>query len=140
MEKTLIESETDRMNAGVKYFRNIMQWLGTAGFIFNVASQYTKAEGAADQYTGGMWDFFETSNGGFFMAPQNDVNFMWDNPDNYSHGEVSPEALGIISCLFAFSNMSFKHQDNDSFGNQYHKLREYAYSHPEAAMIFQAID
>ena len=133
MDKTLIESDEDRMNAGVKYFKNIMQWLHAESFIFNTAIQHT-------EYTGGFWTFYETSNGAFFMVPQQAEKFTWSNPDNYSEGEVSAEALGIIACLFAFSNMSFAYRDNDTFGNQYHKLREWSYRHPEAAMISRAID
>jgi hypothetical protein len=134
MEKTLIESSEDRMNAGVKYFSNIMQWLDAEGFIFNVADKYV------EDYSGGFWDFFETKNGAFFMAPSGDETYKWSNPDNYSECEMSGEAIGIVACLYAFSHMSFKHRNNDSFGDQYHKLREAMYRHPESAKIIRAID
>ena len=133
MEKTLIESDEERMDAGPKFFKNVMQWLDAEAFIFGVAQEYT-------EYSGGFWDFYETSNGAFFMSPKQTDKFTWNNPMNYSEGEVSAEALGIIACLFAYSHMSFKHIKNESFGNQYHKLREWAYKHPEASMIFSAID
>ena len=133
MEKTLIKSDEDRMNAGVKYFKNMMHWLNAENFAFNVAHEYT-------DYNGGFWDFFELGNGGFFLAPSREENFKWNNPMNYSEGELSPEALGVVTCLFAYSHMSFKFTDNPTFSEQYHKLREYAYNHPEASMIFRAVD
>jgi hypothetical protein len=133
MEKTLIENDEDRMNAGVKYFGNIMQWLDAEATIFGIAMEHT-------EYSGGFWDFYETSNGAFFMTPSSDTPFQWSNPMNFSEGEVSAEALGIIACLYAYSHMSFKHTKNESFGKQYHKLREFSYNHPEAVMISRAID
>ena len=134
MEKTLIADGEDRNNAGVKFFTNVMQWIEAQNFAFDVAWKYVEG------YSGGLWDYYETKNGAFFMSPQADEKLKWSNPDNYSEGEISAEALGIIACLYAFSHMSFRHQDNEAFGNQYHKLRESIYKHPEASMIFRAID
>lgn len=92
-------------------------------------------------YCGGYWLFYRLSDGGFYMAPDNDQIFEVCC-DNYWKGELSGEALGITACLYAYSHLSFS-QDLD-FGRtcaqHYHKLREYMFSHPEAKSICGAID
>ncbi len=101
---------------------------------------YSVADKFSD-YDGGMWDFFELVDDGkvvgMYMAPSTEKMFMWNNPMNYSEGTISSDALGIISCLYAFSHLSFRHE---AMGDFYHSLRELAYDHPESEMIFMAID
>jgi hypothetical protein len=55
---------------------------------------------------------------------------------------MSADALGISSCLYAFSYISFT--DNQALAElcarHFHLLREYALDHPEAVSIMAAID
>lgn len=54
---------------------------------------------------------------------------------------LSPDALGITACLYAFSHLSFGDgQLAQTCAEQYHLLREYVFEHPEAKAIMQAID
>lgn len=92
----------------------------------------------SDTYYGGYWDYFETSNGGFFMAIQDEgAKIPIASPNGY-RGEVSAEVSGVIVCLFTYSHLSF--QGLPRVSDQFHYLREYALDHPEAAAIFAAID
>lgn len=99
------------------------------------------AETLSRDYSGGYWDFFTLSNGGFFMAPSADKTFHVA-ADNFFRGELSSEAFGIVCCLYAFSNTSFDPASNTSrrAADQFHLLRAFALDHPEACAIFSAID
>jgi hypothetical protein len=93
----------------------------------------------SDDYNGGYWEYYELSNGGFFMAPTRPEKLKILVVTNYYEGTVSAEAAGIIACLFAYSEMSHVHR-SDNLAGHYHLLREYAFEHPEAEEIFAAIN
>jgi hypothetical protein len=42
-------------------------------------------------------------------------------------------------CLFTFSQLSFEYP-TDIFAKHFHWLRDFTWDHPEAGVIFQAID
>ena len=94
----------------------------------------------AQEYSGGYWEFFQTSNGGFYMAPSSDDVFHV-TCDNMFEGTLSADALGIVVCLYAYSHLSFS---DGRFGRvcscHYHRLREYMFEHPEVKSILQATD
>lgn len=101
---------------------------------------FRTAERLASEYTGGYWEFHDLSNGGFFMAPRFDTEFTLICENGFE-GKLSPDAFGITVCLYVFSELSF---GGDRLAkvcaDQYHLLREYAAEHPEAGMIYRAID
>lgn len=101
--------------------------------IFNMAGML------APDYTGGYWQFYALSNGGFFMAPEGEC-YEVVCPNGYA-GQLSGEALGITACLYAFSHLSF---GGDAFAEvcaeHYHLLREFMLEHAEAGAILAAID
>jgi hypothetical protein len=94
----------------------------------------------AEDYTGGYWEFFTISNGGFYMAPSDDRVYHV-TCDNMFEGDLSADALGITACLYAYSHLSF---DNGGFAQEcarhYHLLREYLMEHPEVRAILGATD
>jgi len=100
---------------------------------------YAFCERMVPAYNGGLWDFFELPNGGRFMAPsiEGPVRVMVEG--NGFEGEMSAEAVGITVCLFALSHLSF-HFAEPLLAEGYHLLRDYAADHPEASLIFAAID
>ena len=59
-------------------------------------------------YQGGLWQFYELSNGGFFMTLDRDEPMRLCWPDNYFEGQTSPEAAGIGITLMALSILTFK--------------------------------
>ena len=91
-------------------------------------------------YRGGFWEFIELSNGGFYMSPQHEGSFRFSVDTNGYEGEMSPDAAGITVCLFAYSHLSFRYPDHIVFADRFHRLREFALEHAEAAAIFAAID
>jgi hypothetical protein len=94
----------------------------------------------AEDYRGGYWDFYTLSNGGFYMAPSSDDRFHV-TCDNQFEGDLSADALGITSCLYAYSHLSFS---GGSFAREcarhYHLLREYMLEHREVRKILAATD
>jgi hypothetical protein len=94
----------------------------------------------ADAYSGGYWDFYNLSNGGFYMAPSGDDVFHV-TCDNMFEGDLSGDALGITACLYAYSNLSFGHGGfARECARHYHLLREYMMNHPEVRNILSATD
>ena len=91
-------------------------------------------------YSGGYWQFYALSNGGFYMAPQSDTIFDV-SCENGFEGQLSADALGSAACLYAYSHLSF---GEGAFAKvcakHYHWLREYALDHSETSAIFAAID
>ena len=91
------------------------------------------------EYKGAFWDFYELSNGGFYMAPGSDpVQFSVHT--NGFEGTLSADAAGITVCLFTFSHLSFQQPSQDVFSRHFYALREFALDHKEVGSIFAAID
>lgn len=102
---------------------------------------YRITETIAPEYSGGYWKFYALSNGGFYMAPISD-NAFHVSCDNGYEGKLSPDALGIAVCLYAYSHLSFSGIEGfaKTCAQQYHGLRDYMLEHPEANAILGAID
>jgi hypothetical protein len=101
---------------------------------------YGITERMANDYKGGYWDFQTLSNGGFYMSPSEERIFHV-TCDNMFEGDPSADALGITSCLYAYSYLSFS---DGRFARvcacHYHRLREYMMEHPEVRAILGATD
>lgn len=95
----------------------------------------------AEDYRGGYWHFYQLSNGGFYMAPSTDNQFKV-SCENGFEGDLSGDALGVVVCLYAFSNLSFGGPGGfaEICAEQYHLLREFMFEHPEVGAILRAID
>ena len=102
---------------------------------------YSITENIAQEYKGGYWQLNKLSNNGFYMSPHSDTKFHVCCENGFE-GDLSADALGIIACLYAYSNLSFG--DPDEFteicAQQFHLLREYMFEHPEVESILRAID
>lgn len=125
--------DSHRMNVADKHF-GIRYPLVVEPMVYQFATQLASA------YTGGYWEFYSLSNGGFLMAPKlNDVFKI--TADNGYEGTISAEALGITACLYTYSNLSFgEGAFGETCADHYHWLYEYAMAYPEAAAIRAAID
>ncbi|WP_035383888.1 antirestriction protein [Ferriphaselus sp. R-1] len=101
---------------------------------------YSMADSMCEEYQGGYWDFFALSNGGFYMAPHSGTPFKVGCENGFD-GALSPDAFGIVCCLYAYSHLSFGDgQFALSCSEHYHLLREYMLDHPEAGQVLRAID
>ncbi len=103
-------------------------------FVFAMTSKLS------DDYSGGYWQFYTLSNGGFYMAPDSDGWFQVIS-ENSHECLMSADALGITACLYAYSHLSFGDDEfSDKCARQYHLLRDYMFNHPEARSILGTID
>lgn len=102
---------------------------------------YDFTEQIAREYNGGYWNFYQLSNGGFYMAVNTDKTYQVSCENDYE-GTLSADALGITACLYAYSHLSFSRISEfaEVCAQHYHWLREYMLEHPEAGSILQAID
>jgi len=101
---------------------------------------YAITDNIAEEYNGGYWEFYELSNGGFYMAPHSDSVFNV-SCENGFEGQLSADAFGIVACLYAYSHLSFgSGAFAETCAQQYHWLRDYMLEHPEAEAILGAID
>ena len=105
---------------------------------------YTWMRNLCPTYNGGFWEFSQLSNGGFFMEPCVKGPLYMCCLGNGFDGSLSSQAAGIVACLFAYSHLSHHDKLTDTQRNtlieHFHSLRNFAGEHPEAALIFAAID
>jgi hypothetical protein len=101
---------------------------------------FTMAERIAPEYSGAYWNFHALGNGGFYMSPRSDTMFSISCENGYE-GKLSPDALGIAACMYAFSHLSFGDgRLAEACAEHYHLLREYLFEHLEATAILRSID
>jgi len=104
---------------------------------------YNHTQALAKEYTGGLWQYRELSNGGAYMRPDMERRWQTRCTTNGYQGEMSSDALGITATLFALSHLSFRyqgHRDGSRLAEHFHWLRDFALDHEEATEIFAAID
>ena len=123
--------DSERMMALPRHFGQRL--LAFEGAVYDFMRRF------APDYDGGYWQFYELSNGGFYMAPDGRP-FRVSIDTNGYEGEMSADAAGITVCLFACSHLSFRYSEDDVFADHFHLLREFAAEHAEASAIFAAID
>jgi hypothetical protein len=98
------------------------------------------ADRLSSEYHGGYWQFYTLSNGGFYMAPENDSFPVFS--ENGWRGSMSADAYGVTTCLFAFSHLSFSQREDlaQLCARHFHLLREFAMDQGEVKAILAAID
>jgi hypothetical protein len=128
-----LAAEADRMAFVDKLF-GLSYVLQLEPIVFRFAEQL------AENYDYGYWEFFSLSNGGFYMAPRSATVFNV-SADNGFEGQMTADALGIVACLYSYSNLPF---DEGAFAEtcaeHYHLLREFIFGHVEVRSILKAID
>ena len=124
-------AEDARLDALPRHFGSHMLRLEDA--VFDFMRQF------ATGYVGGYWDMLELTNGGFYLRTGSEpVKFRVAS--NGFEGVMSPDAAGITVCLFAYSHLSFQFPAEERFSRHFYLLRTYALEHPDANLIFAAID
>ena len=116
-------------------FGSIPQWITLEHPIFGWMDRFCR------DYSGGIWNFFTLSNGGAFMAPENENDEKWTlfNSMNGNGAEMSAEAAGIAVCLIAYSHHACRTECN-AMTEHYYRLRDYALLHPDCHAIMRIID
>jgi hypothetical protein len=131
-------ADNQRVNHTAKIFGHNFP-LRLEPFVYGITNQI------CPEYHGGFWDFWELSNGAFMMSPSvgaADAGKLFSvSCENGFEGMLSADALGIVACLYSYSNLSF---GEDAFAEicavQYHLIREYMFGHVEVKSILRAID
>jgi hypothetical protein len=116
-----------------QHFGNIPQWLVLEPRVFGWLDRF-----CAD-YHGGLWDFYTLSNGGAFLMPDTDKEYVLFNALNGNGATVGQEAAGITACLMAYSHHACR-VESEAMTDHFYRLREYALHHPESRAIFALID
>jgi len=98
--------------------------------------------GRSPDYNGGYWDYMIAENGAFYMRPDSDSKFRFDNVAAYYEGVLSPDAFGVVCTLYACSLLAFDATGSDQgkLVDNFHLLRQVAVEHLEASDILTAID
>lgn len=109
-----------------------MNMLTVEARIYHFMAQFASA------YDGGLWKFYELSNGGFYMSPP-EASYEIAVDSNGYRSRMSADAAGITCCLLAFSHLSFEYT-TDTFARHYYLLYYYAKVHPEAWQMLAACD
>lgn len=123
-------------------------------FVMGESLIFTWMQKMVSEYRGGYWNFFELSNGGFYMAYNTDKlkKFKIGNSCVGGHTErlVSADAASIVACLYAMNYLlNTEHEKNLNekqelslamIYDHYYQLRDYAADHLEAEAIFALID
>lgn len=121
-----VVAENDRLNFFPKHFSPRLMMKGESLiFVF--------MRHLASNYKGGMWDFYELSNGGFYLAPKCESLDL-------SVGTMSGDAAGIIATMFALNRMLCDGEQCEKLRDNYYRLRDFAYQHDQAVLIHRAID
>ena len=102
-------------------------------------SVYGWMDALCSDYTGGYWEFYQLSNGGFYMALSGVGRLKVICTGNGFEGEMSLDATGIVASLFAYNGLACRYQREQDV-ERYYRLRDYAFEHEEAGLIFRAID
>ena len=109
---------TNRIQSTDKLFGRHFMYI--EGLVYDISGNF-----AVNSY----WQFYLLSNGGFYMAPDN---------DDYSQ----LDALGIAVCLYVFGHLRAASNDPlaEICARQFHLLMNYVLERPEAADILRAIN
>ncbi|MFA7384468.1 MAG: antirestriction protein [Desulfurivibrionaceae bacterium] len=95
---------------------------------------YTMAGRLSADYNGGYWEMYDLEPGFLMVPPPGSYRVVAENGAKLTLGA---EAFGITVCLYTYSLLSFQ---LDVCIEQFHRLRQVALDHPEAAAIMRAID
>ena len=124
-------SDRERLNTLPRFF-------GTKLVLFEQLV-YRWADALCPTYTGGFWDYYTLSNGGFYMALRSFEPMRVAVDGNGYDGTLSADAAGIVCVLFALGELCAQTR-RDDFAELYHHLRDFAATHVEARQIYRAID
>lgn len=100
---------------------------------------YSSLESLCDDYNGGYWEYYDLSNGGFYMAPAIEGKLRLIGKGNFFEGDVSADAAGIIATLMALNQLCWDSR-SDRHIRLFYLLRGFALEHAESGLILGAID
>lgn len=126
-------ADSHRIHFWPKYFGQVPKWVLIEPQVFGWLDRW------CDDYRGDFWDFYTLSNGGAFMVPGTEQDYVLLNALNGNGATVSREAAGIAACLMAYSHHACR-TESEEMTEHFYRLREYALQHIESNAIFSLID
>jgi len=133
---SLVSNETDRLK--------VLPALFGSRHMRGEALVYAVTRRFSSDYEGGHWNYYTLSNGGYYLAPDlGDMKLNFRVPTNGFEGELSPDATGIVSTLFALGDLMQEVELEPEFKllmENHYSLKIFAGEHPEYKGIFAAID
>lgn len=118
--------------------KNIMLPVEFEGYVYGLGRHISK------DYGGGMWAFYELSNKGFFIMPDDTKHFHCEIfppvGENGWMGDLSSDGFGVLCTMFALNRLTYAHPRNVHLGEQYYRLRDYIFELPERDKLLAAID
>ena len=113
-------------------------------YLLGEATLYNWANQLARDYNGGHWEFYEISNGGFFVVPpESSEKLVLSVSGNGFCDALTLEAAGIVITLFALGELIERIHGIelcDQLIERHDALLDFAHFHAESALIFAAID
>lgn len=106
--------------------------LGLYGIAFENAIYHWMTRNAV-AYNGGYWDFYQLSNGGFYLQPTK--GYILTSPNGFMD-DVRAQEAGIIVTLMMLSHFSFvtydkaHHEDCERISAYFHQLRDFIFTLP----------
>ncbi len=104
------------------------------GMVFRYMEEY------CTPYSGGYWNFYALSNGGFYIGLNRKESGIMqvENHLNFYKGEMSADAASIGINIFALCDCASR--GSQLLVDAFHHLRDYANIHPEREQILAFID
>lgn len=91
---------------------------------------------------GGHWNFYELSNGGFYLAPAMPGPLRLEAEGNRFGNDLSSDAAGVVVTLFALGDLAAMARGSkagDRLADHHFALREFAMTHCESGQILNVI-
>ncbi|WP_145586195.1 antirestriction protein [Yersinia kristensenii] len=126
-------SDAQRIHFWEKHFGQVPKWALIEPQVFRWLDRL------CDDYHGDFWDFYTLANGGAFMVPGTEQDYVLFNALNGNGATVSREAAGITACLMTYSHCACS-TESEAMTEHFYRLREYVLQHPESQAIFDLID
>ncbi|MGA9616621.1 MAG: antirestriction protein, partial [Serratia proteamaculans] len=90
--------DAERQSFWLQHFGDIPQWLRIESPVF------AWLDLLCEHYCGDYWEFYTLSNGGAFIIPSTEGEYVLFNALNGNGATVGHEAAGIIACLITYSH------------------------------------
>lgn len=101
---------------------------------------YTYAQRYIRGYQGGLWDFYQLSNGGFYAVLKTEESRLRViNPQNHYDGTMTPDAAGLALMVMVSNHLSLQFNSVE-IDRLYKKIMAFAERHKESHAILAFLD
>lgn len=96
-------------------------------------------------YHGGGWSYFELSNGGWYMAPDDEEEYILEDWAGRPC-VLSADGAGLAITMYLVNHLSWMYHHegqpvkSKAADDHYHALRFFSYQHPDMVAIWEVLD